>query len=65
MNLWTILVQKEMYQKRNIAHPSQNPIQVCDRIVLEWVSKYLFKLLQDLIILAIIMSQECYILLSN
>jgi len=26
---------EEMYQKRNIAHPSQIPIQVCDHIVLE------------------------------
>jgi hypothetical protein len=34
MNLWTILVQ-EMYQKQNIAHPSQILIQVCDHIVVE------------------------------
>ena len=64
MNLWTILFQ-EIYQKQNIAHPSQIPIQVCDHIVLEWISKYLFWLLQDPTILAIIMLQERYILLSN
>jgi hypothetical protein len=33
---------KAMYQKRNIARPSQVPIQVCDRIILEWISKHLF-----------------------
>ena len=35
MNLRAILVQKEMYQKWNIAHLSHIPIQVCDHILLE------------------------------
>jgi hypothetical protein len=34
LNLWTILVQKEVYQKWNIAHRSQILIQVSDHIVL-------------------------------
>jgi hypothetical protein len=65
MNLWAVVVQKEMYQKWNIAHPSQISIQVCDHIVYELILKHLFQLLQDPIIWAIILLQECYIVLSN